>query len=110
MAGHESFNNVYEELYAAKNSMFSFFQNQELNGAISGTNDESSYKSKYNTEGYLFRGMYDYDGKYFSNFLTGAMPLPAFTRIIAGVISTLWELLGFLPKKNGWMTLNGSIY
>lgn len=65
MAGHESFNNVYEELYAAKNSMFSFFQNQELNGAISGTNDESSYKSKYNTEGYLFRGMYDYDGKYF---------------------------------------------
>lgn len=29
------------------------------------TNDESSYKSKYNTEGYLFRGMYDYDGKYF---------------------------------------------
>ena len=42
-----------------------FFQNQELNGAISGTNDESSYKSKYNTEGYLFRGMYDYDGKYF---------------------------------------------
>ena len=38
-------------LYAAKNSMFSFFQNQELNGAISGTNDESSYKSKYNTEG-----------------------------------------------------------
>lgn len=39
--------------------------NQELNGAISGTNDESSYKSKYNTEGYLFRGMYDYDGKYF---------------------------------------------
>ena len=39
MAGHESFNNVYEELYAAKNSMFSFFQNQELNGAISGTND-----------------------------------------------------------------------
>lgn len=76
-----------------------FFQNQELNGAISGTNDESSYKSKYNTEGYLFRGMYDYDGKHFSNFLTGAMPLPAFTRIIAGVISTLWELLGFLPKK-----------
>ena len=65
MAGHESFNNVYEELHAAKNSMFSFFQNQELNGAISGTNDESSYKSKYNTEGYLFRGMYDYDGKYF---------------------------------------------
>ena len=105
------FNNVYEELYAAKNSMFSFFQNQELNGAISGTNDESSYKSKYNTEGYLFRGMYDYDGKYFfPTFFTGAMPLPAFTRIIAGVISTLWELLGFLPKKNGWMTLNGSIY
>lgn len=26
MAGHESFNNVYEELYAAKNSMFSFFR------------------------------------------------------------------------------------
>ena len=38
----------------------------------------------------------------FSNFLTGAMPLPASTRIIAGVISTLWELLGFLPKKK-WL-------
>ena len=90
--------------------MFSFFQNQELNGAISGTNDESSYKSKYNTEGYLFRGMYDYDGKYFFQLSYRRDASSAFTRIIAGVISTLWELLGFLPKKNGWMTLNGSIY
>ena len=40
MAGHESFNNVYEELYAAKNSIFSFFQNQELNAAKRRTNDE----------------------------------------------------------------------
>lgn len=79
--------------------MFSFFQNQELNGAISGTNDESSYKSKYNTEGYLFRVCTTMTANIFSNFLTGAMPLPASTRIIAGVISTLWELLGFLPKK-----------
>ena len=65
MAGHESFNNIYEHLEGTKNGLFSFFDNQELNGAISGTNDEGSYKTKYNTEGYLFRGMYDYDGKYF---------------------------------------------
>ena len=104
MAGHESFNNVYEELYAAKNSMFSFFQNQELNGAISGTNDESSYKSKYNTEGYLFRGMYDYDGKYFFQL---SYRRDASSRFHP---DNRWELLGFLPKKNGWMTLNGSIY
>lgn len=68
MAGHESYNNVYESLSAAKNGLFSFFQNQELNGAINGTNDEASYKSKYNTEGYLFRAMYDYDSKYFFQF------------------------------------------
>ena len=110
MAGHESFNNVYEELYAAKNSMFSFFQNQELNGAISGTNDESSYKSKYNTEGYLFRGMYDYDGKYFFQL---SYRRDASSRFHPDnrwgnfySVGTAW----ILTKENGWMTLNGSIY
>lgn len=65
MLGHESFKNNYVELSAGKTGMFSFFGNKELNGAINNTNDESSYATNYNTEGYLFRGMYDYNSKYF---------------------------------------------
>lgn len=65
MLGHESFRSDYSELYAGKKGMFSFEQNTELSGAILDTNVESSYKSMYNTEGYLFRGMYDYNSKYF---------------------------------------------
>ena len=44
--------------------MFSFKENHELAGAI--TNEPTySNQTNYNTEGFFFRGMYDYDGKYF---------------------------------------------
>lgn len=68
MLGHESFRSNYDELSAGKTYLFSYEQNKELNGAIIGTNDESSYHTLYNTEGFFLRAMYDYDSKYFFQF------------------------------------------
>lgn len=68
MLGHENYRSDYDYLYAAKTNLFSYEQNKELNGAIIGSNDESSYRTHYNTEGYFLRAMYDYDSKYFFQF------------------------------------------
>lgn len=65
LLGHENSRSTNEDVIASRTGMFSYFGNQELSGAIkenSGTSDQE----KYNTEGYFFRGMYDYDGKYFA--------------------------------------------
>lgn len=63
--GHENSTSTDEGVSATRSGMFSYFDNQELSGAIK-VQDGSSNQSKYNTEGYFFRGMYDYDGKYFA--------------------------------------------
>ena len=63
--GHENSASTDEGVSATRSGMFSYFDNQELSGAIK-VQDGSSSQSKYNTEGYFFRGMYDYDGKYFA--------------------------------------------
>ena len=63
--GHENSTSTDEGVSATRTGMFSYFDNQELSGAIK-VQDGSSNQSKYNTEGYFFRGMYDYDGKYFA--------------------------------------------
>lgn len=68
MLGHENYRNDYSYLTAAKTNLFSYEQNKELNGAIIGSNNESSYQTHYNTEGYFLRAMYDYDSKYFFQF------------------------------------------
>ncbi len=67
LLGHENYRQTDESLYASHKNMFSYFGNHELSGAVE---DENSYstQTKYNTEGYFFRGMYDYDGKYFGQF------------------------------------------
>jgi TonB-linked SusC/RagA family outer membrane protein len=64
LLGHENNKSVSEDLSASRTGMFSYYGNQELSGAIK-DNSGTSSQSKYNTEGYFFRGMYDYDGKYF---------------------------------------------
>ena len=64
LAGHESYKHTYDYMTGDRKNMFSYFGNQELNGATTMLNN-SSYQSNYNTEGWLFRGLYDYDGKYF---------------------------------------------
>lgn len=64
LAGHENYKHSYDYMTGDRKNMFSYFGNQELNGATTYVSN-SSYKSDYNTEGWIFRGLYDYDGKYF---------------------------------------------
>ena len=61
MLGHESYKYNYAELSASKKNMFSYWGNHELNGAVI----DASYSNDYNTEGYFFRALYDYDAKYY---------------------------------------------
>ena len=64
MAGHENFKNTYEYVTGSRSNMFSFETNHELSGAITNQSTNST-QTNYNTEGFFFRGMYDYDNKYF---------------------------------------------
>ena len=65
MLGHESYKYNYVQLSAGKKNMFSYWGNHELNGAVIDGASAESYANNYNTEGYFFRGLYDYDSKYF---------------------------------------------
>ncbi len=64
LAGHESYESSSDYLYADREDMFSYWENQELNGATTYLTN-GGYRVDYNTEGWLFRGLYDYDDKYF---------------------------------------------
>ena len=64
MAGHESYKYNQDYLEGWRKDMYSYFENQELSSAVT-TGNTTSYYTGYNTEGWLFRGLYDYDGKYF---------------------------------------------
>ena len=65
LAGHENSWTKTTYLAASRTQMFSP-SNPELDGAvIDGT--MSSYTGSYNNEGYIVRGLYEYDGKYFGN-------------------------------------------
>lgn len=63
LLGHEWFKTTYYYLYGSKSSMFDR-DNEELAGAIIKGN-ANSYTTEYNNEGWIFRGQYDYDSKYF---------------------------------------------
>ncbi len=65
MLGHESYKYNYAELSASKKNMFSYWGNHELNGAVIDGSSAASYSNDYNTEGYFFRALYDYDAKYY---------------------------------------------
>lgn len=64
LAGHESYEADYDDISGDRKNMYSYFGNQELDGATTVLTN-SSYHTGYNTEGWIFRGLYDYDGKYF---------------------------------------------
>ena len=64
LAGHESYKSSSDNLYADRKNMFSYWENQELNGATTYLSNGSS-NTKYNTEGWIFRALYDFDDKYF---------------------------------------------
>ncbi len=65
LLGHEYYKTTEYVLFASKNNMFDP-NNDELATAITEGNS-NSYRSEYNNEGWLFRGQYDYDGKYFGS-------------------------------------------
>ncbi|MGI6862167.1 SusC/RagA family TonB-linked outer membrane protein [Bacteroides sp. KG156] len=65
LLGHEFYKYNYVTLSAAKKNMFSYWGNHELSGAIIDASRASSSASDYNTEGFFFRGLYDFDNKYF---------------------------------------------
>lgn len=65
MLGHESYKYNSTSLSASKKNMFSYWGNHELSGAIIDNASSGSSQGDYNTEGYFFRGLYDYDGRYF---------------------------------------------
>ena len=67
LLGHENYDETDETLGASRIQMLSYFENQELSGAVR-EDASSSTQTNYNTEGYFFRGMYDYNETYFGQF------------------------------------------
>lgn len=65
LAGHENYWQISSVLYASKTNMFDP-TNEELNGAVT-DGSMGSYTTKYNNEGWLFRGQYNYNEKYFAS-------------------------------------------
>ncbi len=63
---HEWYKRNYEYQYGRKDNMFSYFENQDFDGAttIPGTG-LSGYTRPYQSEGFGGRVMYDYDGVYY---------------------------------------------
>ena len=65
LAVHENSWERFYTLSGRRNSMFSP-ENHELAGAII-DGSPNSYTTDYNNEGWVFRGLYDYENKYFAN-------------------------------------------
>lgn len=66
LAGHEYYKREMLSLSGSKAGMFDP-SNTELDGAILADGPAASNKYTYNNEGWLFRGQYDYDSKYFAS-------------------------------------------
>jgi len=64
LLGHENYDYTYTWIGAGRTKMFSYFDNQELSGAVT-LNYANSSKTEYNTEGYFTRAQYDFKDKYF---------------------------------------------
>ena len=66
LLGHEYYKQSYEYLSGTRKNMANYFFNQTLSGAIQ-VSDASDAMSDYNSEGFFFRGQYDYAQRYFAN-------------------------------------------
>lgn len=66
LLGHEYYNYKYEYLNASGYN-FGIDGIYELAAMLNKYSDPYSYSSAYNNEGYFFRGMYNYDQKYFGS-------------------------------------------
>lgn len=66
LLGHEYYRTTEKYISAAKKDMFSYWGNQNLDGAVTVVNTSiSGYTSVYNTEGWFARAMYDFEDRYF---------------------------------------------
>lgn len=66
MIGHEYSRTTQVEVGGNKSNIAMYEQNTQLNGAITNGTVEG-YESMYNVEGFFFRGLYDYDSRFFAN-------------------------------------------
>lgn len=66
MVGHEYYDNKDAVLYGSKQNMYSQ-DNKELAGAVVDNQSATSYTSRYNNEGYFFRGQYDYNNNVYAS-------------------------------------------
>lgn len=66
MIGHEYTRQYSTTLWGSKSGFISYNTHQELDGLTNSPTTGSS-KKVYNVEGYMFRGQYDYAGKYFAS-------------------------------------------
>jgi TonB-linked outer membrane protein, SusC/RagA family/TonB-dependent outer membrane receptor, SusC/RagA subfamily, signature region len=66
MLGHEYYDNKYDYL-SASGFNFGVDGAHELDALLQLDPNPSSNSSEYNNEGYFFRGMYNYDGKYYGS-------------------------------------------
>ena len=64
MVGHENYKYSYNYIWGDRENMFSYYGTDELDGAVKVVSNGSS-TSRYNTEGYFSRAMYNFDEKYF---------------------------------------------
>ncbi len=64
MAGHENYDYKSEWMSADREGLFSYFDAQELSAAIK-IKENAGSSSRYNTEGWFSRAMYNMDEKYF---------------------------------------------
>lgn len=64
MAGHENYNYNYNYVWGDKENMFSYFGTDDLDGAVKVISNGSA-TTRYNTEGWFSRAMYNFDEKYF---------------------------------------------
>ncbi len=66
LLGHEYYRYHYESVWGARTVMANYKAAQHLSAAVKIDNTGDS-NSDYNSEGYFFRGQYDYDQKYFGS-------------------------------------------
>ena len=64
MAGHENYNYNYNYVWGDRENMFSYFGTNDLDGAVKVISNGSA-TTRYNTEGWFSRAMYNFDEKYF---------------------------------------------
>jgi TonB-linked SusC/RagA family outer membrane protein len=67
LIGHEYYKYDYRYLAASKTGATDYLNNRELDGYLTSNGIPSSYATQYNTEGYFFRALYDYDTRYFGS-------------------------------------------